>query len=99
MRRERVPEKNDEVDPAFGDAGANLLIAAERTASEPRHAQAGFFGDQATGCSGAVELVAAQRAAIVFRPLEDVLLEVVMRDKGDAFTGGHPDNTMRHVIW
>ena len=33
--RQRIPEENDEVDPAFGDAGADLLIAAERPAAEP----------------------------------------------------------------
>src|SRR5262245_7622383 len=35
MRGEGIPEEDDEVDSPVGDGGADLLIAAQRTASKP----------------------------------------------------------------
>jgi len=40
MGRQRIPEKDDEIDAPFGDAGADLLVAPERPAAEPVDRQA-----------------------------------------------------------
>jgi len=40
LRLERIPEEDHEIDPSFHDARADLLVAAERTAQEPRDRQA-----------------------------------------------------------
>src|SRR5581483_2703716 len=39
VRREWVPEEDHEIDPALGDRRADLLVAAERAAEEPRDGQ------------------------------------------------------------
>ena len=47
MRRKRIGEKDQRVDPAFGDQGADLLITAKRPAPNgfDQQLRAGFVDD------------------------------------------------------
>jgi hypothetical protein len=48
MRLERIPEEDDEVDPALDDGGAHLLVAAERATHEAADAEAQVARTSAT---------------------------------------------------
>jgi hypothetical protein len=67
----RIPEEDEKIDAAFGDAGADLLIAAERAAAEAgdrersagRRALAGRWSCRCSRSFRQRETRAARRAA------------------------------------
>jgi hypothetical protein len=95
LRLERVPEEDHDVEPPLRHAGADLLVAAHRTAQEPVDVQAELGGDQAAGGAGAVELVPRERAAVEARPVQEVELAVVVRDQRDALAMLHAGTVAR----
>jgi hypothetical protein len=90
LRLERVPEEDEHVDRALDDLGADLQVAAERAARNPLHRELEAVVEQAARRAGGDEPVAHQRVDVEPRPLEQVLLAVVVRDEGDASGRGPP---------
>lgn len=81
VRLERIPEEDDEVDPPFDNARADLLIAAERAAQKAGDLQSELLTEQSPCRSRRVELVARERVAIEPRPREQRGLAVVVGDE------------------
>jgi hypothetical protein len=54
MRLERIPEEDHEVEPPLGDRGADLLIAAERSAQERRDRNVQLTREARAGRAGCV---------------------------------------------
>ena len=98
MRLEGIPEEDHEVDPAFHDRRAHLLVPAERTAHEAADAKIELGGEEGTGGTGGVEIVLAQGSAVVPRPLEQVSLAVVVRDERDLLANAHPGTERLHYV-
>ena len=57
LRFQRVPEEDDEIEPAFRDARAELLVAAERTALELDDGRIDDLFQQCAGRAGGVQFV------------------------------------------
>src|SRR3989442_1748801 len=58
MGLERIPEEDDELDPAFGDSRADLLVAAERAAEKQADLEAELGFEQGSRGPRGVQLVA-----------------------------------------
>ncbi len=91
-----VPEEHQEVDPALGDRGADLLVTAQRSAEEAVDGQAELGGQQRARRPGCVKLMGAQRLNVEPRPLEHVRLAVVVRDQRDPLATRHQLNDITH---
>jgi hypothetical protein len=81
---------HQKIDLAVRDPGPDLLVAAERAALEPVDLEAEFLLEKDPRRPRGVESVPRERALVELRPLEVVLLRVVMGDEGDplAFSDG-----------
>src|SRR5919202_2499118 len=84
LRLERVPEENEAVDAALGDARADLLVAAQRPALKALHLEVELLLEQAAGGPRREQLVLGQQVAVEARPLEELALLAVVRDERDA---------------
>ena len=87
---ERVPEEDDEIDGAFRDLGADLLVPAKRAALELDDGRLeGFLEKNAgsAGSAGGEQLMLSEKAAVEARPLEKVLFLVVVGDERDSLAG------------
>src|SRR5215472_5458415 len=93
---QRIPEEDDEVDRAFGNLRANLLIAAQRTALQARDGQIEFrFQDGARGSSG-IQIVMGQQVAVELGPIKHVLLLVVVGHQRDLLARSHGNRFIDH---
>jgi drug/metabolite transporter (DMT)-like permease len=99
LRLQGIPEEDQEVDPPLGDRGADLLIAAERTAEEPVHFKTKLTREQRTGRPGRVQLVGRQRVAIEPGPFEHFRFAIVVRDQRDALPARHQFHDLTHGSW
>jgi hypothetical protein len=91
---QRVPEKNDEIDPPLGDTGPYLLVTAERPAQKPGHLQPQLARQQPTGGAGRVKLVLRKSAGIVPRPFEQIEFAVVVSDQSNPLADIHPQGSL-----
>ncbi len=66
LRFERVPEKDEKVNPAVGYLGADLQISAQRSALEFVNLEAKLLFQNLTGCPCRVYRVMLQERLIVF---------------------------------
>ena len=83
MWLQRVPQKHQQVDLAFGDAGTDLLVTAVRAAPEAGDRQPELLLQEVTGGGRGEQLVTGQQVQVVLGPLEHVPLLVVVRDQGN----------------
>ena len=90
-------KKIDEVDLPFDDRRPDLLVAAEWTTQESGDGQVELLGENASRSPGREQLMPAQRAAVVARPLEQTDLLVVVGDEGDTFAHRHRDARWRRL--
>jgi hypothetical protein len=81
---QRVAEKENEVDFAVGDFGADFLIAAQRTRAEAFDVQTGGFDDFVSGGPGGEQLVVLQNVFMFDREFDHVGFHFVMGNHGDA---------------
>src|SRR5262245_63150441 len=98
MRLERIPEEDDEVDPALGDAGPDLLVAAQGAAQVEIHLEPQLGFEQVAGRARGEQLVALERAAIVASPLQEIVLAIVVGDESDALSLVHRDAAGQHDL-
>jgi hypothetical protein len=85
VRRQRIPEEHNGVDPPLRDRGADLLVSAQRTAQKLVDRLLQRRGDQRPRGTGREQLVLGKRVAVEPRPREQIGLPVVVGDQGDAF--------------
>jgi hypothetical protein len=85
---ERIPEEDQTIDLAFGDAGADLLVAAERAALKFVDRQPELLLEQMAGGAGREELVGGEEIDVESGPLEQLELLVVVGDQGDRARPG-----------
>ncbi len=98
LRFQRIPEEDDKVDRAFGDFGANLLVAAQRTAFETRDREIKFrFQDVARG-PGGVQIMLGQQVAVELGPLKHVLLLVIVGHQRDLLARSHGNRFIDHSL-
>ena len=86
VRLQRIPKEDDGVDLALRDLGADLLVAAERTALQLLDGQVQVLLQEPAGRAGCDEVVAGQGVPVEARPFEQVLLLVVVCDECDGLT-------------
>src|SRR3990172_4006987 len=84
-RLERVPEKDQEIDLTLCDLRSDLLVATQRPALQLDDLEIEFLLQQLSRCSCGVQFVLSQQVSIKARPFQEVLLLIVVRDKGDLF--------------
>src|SRR5271166_10912 len=84
LRRERIPEEEDDVEAPLGDERADLRVAAERTREQHVDGQVELLGDGTAGRRGRVDLAIRERVAIERGPLRHLVLAGVVRDEGYA---------------
>src|SRR6185312_7901235 len=84
---EGILEEDQRIEPPLGDHRAELRIAAERPALQKRDREVRPLRDAAARGAGGVELMPGERVAVGERPLDHLLLLVVMRDKPDPGHG------------
>src|SRR5262249_49611741 len=89
LRLERIPEKDHEIDSALDDRRPDLLVAAQRTAEEPGNRKPDLARQERAGGAGRIQLVSAERATVVARPLHEIGLAVIVRDEGDTLPRRH----------
>jgi hypothetical protein len=84
LRRHRVAQEDHRVDPAFGQARADLQVAAQRAAEQAFHLEAGL-GDQArAGGAGGHHVAAGEERREVTRERDHQVFLGVVRDQGDV---------------
>ena len=83
MRLQRVPQEDQDVDLALGEAGADLLVAAVGAAPEAGNGQAKLLGQQMAGRGGCEQVVSVEEIEVVLGPLQHVPFLIVVRDQGD----------------
>src|SRR5687768_17919337 len=93
VRVERIPEKDHEVDATLGDAGAHLLIAAQRATEESGDVEIELGAQNFAGRARGKELVTGECPSVVARPLEQVVLAIVVGDEGDALHVVHANRS------
>src|SRR5918993_1943524 len=82
MRRKRVDEEDQHVDPALGDQGPDLLVAAERAALQARDRERrAAFHHALAGGAGGVERETRKRRLMRRGEIRHLGLLVVMRDE------------------
>ncbi len=89
LRFERIPEEDQEVNFAFHDLGADLLIAAERPAFEFDDLEAEFLLQNFPRRACRVDLMMRQKITVEFRPFEQVALFISVRHEGYLFVVLH----------
>src|SRR6185503_2698224 len=87
QRRQRILEEDQYIQLPLGDHRADLRVAAERAAEEPRDLEARAVDDAPAGGAGAPELVLGQRVAVLEGPGDELVLLVVMGNEADAGHG------------
>lgn len=80
---ERIPEEHQEVDLPVGDQRAELLVTAKGPTLQLEDPDAERLLEERPRCAGADQLVRHEQALVVDRPLDEVRLLVVVRDKAD----------------
>src|SRR3990172_1902589 len=97
QRFERIREKDQKVDLAVGDLGADLLIPAQRSTLEFGNVATQFpFQDHAGRACG-IERVVGQEGLVVFGPFNEILLLIVVRNQGDFLIVFHRDFLLCHT--
>src|SRR5690606_24466193 len=89
-------EEYQEVKTALGYHRSDLLVAAERTALQLVHRKAERLLHHAACRAGRPDVVLGERAAVEFRPVDEVLLLPVVRDEGDPLARIHEDRLVVH---
>src|SRR3972149_189724 len=79
---ERGPEKDEKINLAIDNRGADLLIAPQRSTLEFGNFETQFLFQYPTGCAGGIDLVVSQERSIIFGPFNQILLLIVVRNKG-----------------
>src|SRR5206468_12192248 len=81
LRLQRIPEKDDDVDPSLDDGRTDLLIAAERSAEKSGDVETELLTEDRAGRSGRVQLMLQQGPAVEARPRQQLHLAVVVSDQ------------------
>jgi hypothetical protein len=89
-------KKMNEVDLVARNLRADLLVAAQGATLQPVDLQVELLLQHASCCSGCVKDVLCQQVAVELRPVEQVLLLVIMRYECDLLTRSHQDNPIVH---
>ena len=87
LRLEGVPEEDQEVHLAAGDEGAELHVATERPALQLLDADPERLFDHGPGRPGGDQHVPPEERPVVGRPLDQVVLLVVVGDESDLLAG------------
>ncbi len=98
---QRVPEEDQEVDHPFDNLASDLLVTAQGAALQAHHAKVQLLAEQASRCSGRVQLVTREGAAVEAGPFQKVLFLVVVRDECDPLCRICEQFLIRHapVYW
>ena len=75
---QRVPEKNEELNLPFGDPGANLLIASQRSTLELLNRQAQLFLYQRSRGTRRAQRIIRKNVAMPLHPFDEFPLLVVV---------------------
>jgi hypothetical protein len=97
LAKDRVPEEDQEVDLALTDLPADLRVAPQRSALEQDDVQSELVPQQAAARGGRVQLVTGEKPAVEGRPLQQVLLLVVVGDQRDPLFWQHCASVERSV--
>src|SRR6516162_759253 len=73
-----IPEEDQEVDLPFHDLAADLLVAPERTALQGHDVEPQRLAKETARRSSCVELMSRQQLPVEPRPLQELLLLVVV---------------------
>jgi hypothetical protein len=68
---QRVPEKNQQINFPFGDPGADLLIAAQRSTLELLNGQAQLFLYQRSRGTGSAQHIIRKNVAMLLHPVNE----------------------------
>jgi hypothetical protein len=88
-RLKGVPEKYQKIDIPVGNLGADLLIPAQRSTLEFVNLNAQFLFQYGSGRSGGIHPVMGQKNPVKLSPFHQILLLIVVSNKGDLFIWFH----------
>ena len=86
MRLQRIPEKDQDIDAAFGDPGADLLIAPQRAALKLVDIGLKLLLQEVAGRLCRVQLMLKQEPFVEQRPLQQVGFLVVVGHERDSLS-------------
>jgi hypothetical protein len=92
----RVPEEDEEINFVVNDLGADLLVAANRSAFKFRDLEAKFLFQNFACCASRKYLMMSQKIAVEFCPFHQVPFFIIVRDKGYLFVMFHGNFFMNH---
>jgi hypothetical protein len=94
---ERIPEKDQKIDLAIDNLGADLLITAQWSTLESRDFEAQFAFQDLAGGAGSIHFVVRQEIAVIFGPFYQIPFLIVVRNQGDLLVMFHGDSSVSHT--
>jgi len=96
---ERIPEKDQKINLATGNLGADLLITAQWSTLEFRDFEAKLAFQYLAGGACSIHVMVRQKIAVVFGSLYQILFLIVMGDKGNLLIMFHSDFFVSHTTF